>query len=290
MTRTTEGPAAQILFGIPVARLTMSEMVELCGDRLLARQRVLVGCVNAAKIVAMRSDRRLRQSVLESDVIVADGQSVVLASKLLRRPLPERVAGIDLFERLLEKADREGLRVYLLGARPDVLDSVCQHIGNSLPGVKIVGATDGYFQADELPGIAERIRASRADMLFIGMGSPMKENFLSEYGSAVDVPILHGVGGSFDVLGGVTKRAPLFWQHSGFEWLYRLLQEPRRLWWRYASSNVVFVGMTVVEMFRRPAPAPRPTVIIDLTSGDKVNDVIVLPPEARRAPAEPTEP
>jgi N-acetylglucosaminyldiphosphoundecaprenol N-acetyl-beta-D-mannosaminyltransferase len=274
----------QELFGVPIDAMTMTEVLEVCVERLASRRQLLVGVVNAAKLVAVRNDAELRRSLLECDLIVADGQAVVWASRLLRKQLPERVAGIDLFERLLEVADRDQRSVYLLGATQEVVKGVEARITSDHPGVRVVGARDGYFTEGESASVAEEIRASGADMLFVGMASPKKEIFLREWANYVGVPILHGVGGSFDVMAGLTRRAPKIWQQLGFEWLYRVLQEPRRLWRRYLTTNVKFVGITAVELVRRrPAMSPagnngRPTKqqtsVIDLRRRQ-----IVLEPE-----------
>ena len=244
----------RVLFGLPVSAVTMDGVVALCADAVDTRRRVLVGVVNAAKIVKLRRDDLLRTSLLECDVVLADGQSVVWASRLLRRPLPERVTGIDLFERLLELADRERSRIYLLGARPDVLATLQHRIRERFPNIVVAGAADGYFPLDDAAAVAADIRDARADMLFLGMTTPKKEIFLARYADELDVPVLHGVGGSFDVLAGVTKRAPLSWQRLGMEWLYRLLQEPRRLFRRYAVTNSVFIALTLKEL-AMPTPS-----------------------------------
>jgi N-acetylglucosaminyldiphosphoundecaprenol N-acetyl-beta-D-mannosaminyltransferase len=246
------------LFGLPLDAVTIDRVLEICRDSLASRQRTLIGVVNAAKIVNQRRDAELRQSLLECDLLLADGQSVVWASRLLRRPLPERVAGIDVFERLLGLAAAEERSVYLLGAKIEVLKTLQDRILKSYPGLRIAGARDGYFAEDESADVAAGIRASKADMLFLGMTSPKKENFLGAYGAGLNVPVQHGVGGSFDVLAGLTKRAPEIWQRIGCEWLYRLLQEPRRLWRRYLRTNTAFLLLTAREMIR-PTPAARST-------------------------------
>jgi N-acetylglucosaminyldiphosphoundecaprenol N-acetyl-beta-D-mannosaminyltransferase len=239
------------MFGFTFDGLTMEDVVDRCSSALEQRHRTLIGVANAAKIVNARNDDRLRESLLDCDMLLADGQSVVWASKLLRRPLPERVAGIDLFERLLAHADvNGGLRVYLLGARSDVLERTQQAIAHRFPDLRLVGSHDGYFTDDEAPDIAEQIRRSGADMLFIGMTSPKKEIFLSRYGDLLGVPVMHGVGGSFDIMAGITKRAPGRWQQFGCEWLYRLLQEPGRMWRRYLRTNTAFVLITLQELAR----------------------------------------
>ena len=244
----------QLILGMPIDAMTMDDVLDRCRASLATRERTLVGVVNAAKMVRLRDDVHLRDSLLDCDVLLADGQSVVWASRLLRRAVPERVAGVDLFERLLELAARDGRSVYLLGARADVLATLQQRLGERFPALKIVGARDGYFTDAEASTVAADIADSGADMLFLGMTSPKKEIFLGDYGETLGVPVLHGVGGSFDILAGVTKRAPLLWQRLGVEWLYRVLQEPRRLWRRYFTTNVTFIVLVLRELVRRQPP------------------------------------
>ncbi|MGI8665374.1 MAG: WecB/TagA/CpsF family glycosyltransferase [Jatrophihabitans sp.] len=246
----------QLLFGLEVDALTIGEVLALSEQRLQDREQLQVGVVNAAKMVKLRRDVLLRESLLTCDLMLADGQSVVWASRILRRPLPERVAGIDLFERLLELAERTDRSVFLLGAKAEVLAALQLSLAERFPALRIAGARDGYYSPDQAAEVAEQVRASGADMLFLGMVSPKKEMFLGSYGQAMGVPIMHGVGGSFDVLAGVTKRAPVLWQRLGCEWLYRLLQEPGRLWKRYLTTNSAFAWQLLQELFR-PTPAYR---------------------------------
>ena len=247
-------PVRRPLFGLLVDACTRAEAVERCRQAIAEGQRVLVGVVNAAKIANMRSDPLLRDSLLACDLVLADGQSLVWASRLLGQPLPERVAGIDLFESLLDVADHDGRAVYLLGGRPEVLARLVEVVDERWPGVNVVGARDGYFSVEEDVEVAAEIASVRPDMLFLGITSPKKEIFLGNHAALLPVPVLHGVGGSFDVLAGVTRRAPERWQRAGLEWAYRLRQEPRRLWWRYLRTNTIFVAMVVRERVR---PQPR---------------------------------
>jgi N-acetylglucosaminyldiphosphoundecaprenol N-acetyl-beta-D-mannosaminyltransferase len=199
----------------------------------------------------MRKNPQLRAAVAGSDLILADGQAVVWASRLLREPLPERVAGIDLFMELLAEAQRSGDRVYFLGARPEVLAKVVTEAERRFPELLVAGAHDGYYPAGTESEIAEDIRRSRTDMLFLGMSSPRKELFLDEWGAATKAHVVHGVGGSFDIMAGDTKRAPLWLQERGLEWLYRAYQEPVRLGRRYLTTNIAFITLVALEMLRR---------------------------------------
>ncbi|WMX48199.1 WecB/TagA/CpsF family glycosyltransferase [Streptomyces roseicoloratus] len=241
----------QNLFGVTIDALTMDQTVARCLATVRAGERLEIGVVNAAKLVNMRRDPALARAVAGCDLVLADGQAVVWAGRLLRRPLPERVAGIDLFMRLLAEAEREGLSVYFLGARQEVLERMLRRVAVRFPGLRVAGSRNGYFDDGEQPAVADAIAESGADMLFLGMTSPKKEIFTAGYGDRSKVALVHGVGGSFDILAGITRRAPERWQRLGLEWLYRTLQEPRRLGRRYLTTNVSFALMTGRELLRR---------------------------------------
>jgi N-acetylglucosaminyldiphosphoundecaprenol N-acetyl-beta-D-mannosaminyltransferase len=250
MTAVREAQPHRTLFGLKVDALTLDETVRRCISAAEAREPLEVGVINAAKVVKMRRDEELRAAVAGCDVIVADGQSVVWASKLLRAPLPERVAGIDLFQQLLVEAERKGLPVFFLGAKENVLAEMVRRMQTWYPKLKIAGSRNGYFTDDEAGAVADEVRASGASLLFLGMTSPKKEKFVATYGERTGAHVVHGVGGSFDVFAGVVRRAPRAWQKAGFEWLYRAAQEPRRLGGRYLSTNAKFIRLVVSEMFR----------------------------------------
>jgi N-acetylglucosaminyldiphosphoundecaprenol N-acetyl-beta-D-mannosaminyltransferase len=250
------------LFGTAVDALTMTQAVNRCTEAVERGSYLSVGVVNAAKVVAMRKSERLQRAVRECSMVLADGQSVVWASRMLGSPLPERVAGIDLFLQLLDRASRRDYRVYFLGARADVLQQMLAEVSRRYPGLAVAGARDGYFRADEEPDVAAEIRSSGADLLFVGMSSPKKELFVSQWGASTGAGVVHGVGGSFDVLAGLTQRAPRWWQEHGLEWLYRAWQEPVRLGRRYLTTNSSFMAMVAREfMLRRARPADPQLVV-----------------------------
>lgn len=248
--------ARQSLFGVELDPLTMDQTVERCLEAVRDGKQLEIGVVNAAKLVNMRRDPRLAKAVSGCDLVLADGQAVVWAGRLLRAPLPERVAGIDLFLRLLAEAESAGVSVYFLGARQEVLERMLGRVAERFPGLKVAGSRNGYFDGSEQEAIADAIADSGAQMLFLGMTSPKKEIFTAGYGARTGARVVHGVGGSFDILAGVTKRAPEAWQRWGMEWLYRALQEPRRLGRRYVTTNAAFLLMTARELIRlTPSPA-----------------------------------
>ncbi|MER6470829.1 WecB/TagA/CpsF family glycosyltransferase [Streptomyces collinus] len=249
--------ARRSLFGVELDPLTMDETVQRCLEAVRDERQLEIGVVNAAKLVNMRRDPRLAGAVAGCDLVLADGQAVVWAGRLLRAPLPERVAGIDLFLRLLAEAESQGMSVYFLGARQEVLEEMLRRVADRFPRLEVAGSRHGYFDDSEQEGIANAIARSGARMLFLGMTSPKKEIFTAAYGARTGARVVHGVGGSFDILAGITKRAPASWQRWGVEWLYRALQEPRRLGRRYLTTNAAFLLMTAREFIRlTPSPAP----------------------------------
>ncbi|WP_271222584.1 WecB/TagA/CpsF family glycosyltransferase [Streptosporangium carneum] len=242
------------ILGTNLDALTMDQVVARCVAAVGEERRLTIGVVNAAKIVNMRSDDLLRQSVVDCDLVLADGQSVVWASGLLGHRLPERVAGIDLFTELLAEGERRGHRVYLLGATPEVLERTVAEIRRRHPALAVAGSRDGYFTDDESERVAAEIADSKADLLFLGITSPKKEIFVKRWGAATGASVIHGVGGSFDILAGHTRRAPARWQRLGLEWFYRLLQEPMRLGPRYLKTNARFLLMVAAARLGRRRP------------------------------------
>jgi N-acetylglucosaminyldiphosphoundecaprenol N-acetyl-beta-D-mannosaminyltransferase len=236
------------VLGIGMDPLTMAEAVARCTRAVDGNGYLTVGVVNAAKVVAMRRDPQLARAVTGCGMVLADGQSVVWAGRLLGARLPERVAGIDLFTELLAESERRSFQVYFLGARREVLDRMLAEVSRRYPGLVVAGARDGYFGAGEEGAIAAEIRRSGAQVLFLGMTTPKKELFTSCWGEATGVNVVHGVGGSFDILAGVTKRAPGWWQSLGLEWLYRVCQEPGRLGRRYLTTNTAFIALVLREL------------------------------------------
>jgi N-acetylglucosaminyldiphosphoundecaprenol N-acetyl-beta-D-mannosaminyltransferase len=236
--------------GVDTHALTMDQVISIVDDRIASRDALLIGVVNAAKIVNMRRDEELRRSVETADLVLADGMAVVWASRILRQSLPARVAGIDLMTRMLELSNERKYRVFCLGASEEVLSQVVVRIENDYPNLKLVGHQHGYYRPDEEEQVADRIAAAKPDILFVAMTSPKKERFLAKWSAKMDVTICHGVGGSFDVMAGKVKRAPAFWQKIGMEWLYRVLQEPRRMWRRYLVTNTLFAMMLFSELVR----------------------------------------
>ena len=217
-----------------------------CVDRLFSDmangQRGWLATVNVAILMTMRDSPDLQRFVDKARWTVADGQPLVWASRWFGTPLPERVTGLDLVERLCEQAEQRGLGVYLLGASQAVVDTLAARMQTRWPALHLHHA-NGYFTEAESAQRAQAIAQSGAHILLVGMGVPRQEQFIEGHWDKLGVQLAIGVGGSFDVLAGLRRRAPHWIQSIGMEWAYRLIQEPGRLWKRYLDSNTRFVAL-----------------------------------------------
>jgi len=239
------------LFGIPISVVTQQQVLDKIHDVVSTKDTMHIGVVNAAKVVNMHRNKMLMDDVLSSDIILADGAAIVWASRLLGQPLPERVTGIDLMYGIFEDGNRYKYRIYCLGATEEISERVAREISSKYPNLILAGRRNGYFSQDEEEAIAKEIKESNTDVLLVAMTSPKKENFLARWKSTMGIPIIHGVGGSFDVMAGKVERAPEIWRKLGLEWLYRVKQEPRRLWKRYLVTNTIFLWMLTKELFSK---------------------------------------
>ncbi|GAB3409414.1 WecB/TagA/CpsF family glycosyltransferase [Massilia agilis] len=240
------------LMGCQVDNLSMEETLGRIEQFIQSGQPHQHVVVNVDKLVKASRDPALRQIINECALINADGMPVVWASRLLGKPLKERVAGVDLFEALMQRAGEKGWRVFLLGAREEVVSKVADTYQRKYPRLVLAGYRNGYWkgEAEELD-VARQIRDSRADLLFVAISSPKKEQFLGRYQAEMKIPFAMGVGGTFDVAIGRVKRAPVWMQKSGLEWFYRFLQEPRRMFRRYFIDDMAFIWLFIKEAARR---------------------------------------
>lgn len=227
--------------------MTMKETINRINTSIQTQSYLKHVSVNAAKIVYMQKDKELYKSVICSDIINADGQAVVWASKFLGQPLPERITGIDLMQNLLKLAYDKNYKVFFFGATEEVVTRVVDYYSTLYSPDIIAGYCNGYFKKEDEGSIAQKIAASRADILFVAISSPTKEIFLNKYKNIIHTSFIMGVGGSFDVVAGKVKRAPVWIQKAGLEWFYRFLQEPKRMWKRYLYTNSMFLWLTLKE-------------------------------------------
>jgi N-acetylglucosaminyldiphosphoundecaprenol N-acetyl-beta-D-mannosaminyltransferase len=239
------------ILNIPVDNYTMAQTIELIHQNIVNNVITHHVVVNAAKLVNAQKDQELKESIIKSDIINADGQSVVWASAFLGKRLKERVAGIDLMINLVEMAHKKGYKIFLLGATEEVLGKIVEKYTAMYGPSLIAGYRNGYFKKDEELDVAKQIGESGAQLLFVAITSPKKEIFLNQYKNIIKIPFIMGVGGSFDVIAGKTKRAPVWMQKAGLEWFYRVIQEPKRMWKRYLVGNSAFIYLVFKEKFKQ---------------------------------------
>jgi len=239
------------LLNTNIDNYTMDETIGIIKESIENRNQLHHVAVNAGKIVAMQSDLELRESVNEADLINADGQAVVWASKILGKPLKERVAGIDLMDNLVSLAFRKNYKIFFFGAKEETVKKIVEIYSDKYSKQIVAGYRNGYFKKNEEILIAEEIAKSGANILFVAISSPTKENFLFRNKDLLDkVNFIMGVGGSFDVVAGKVQRAPLWIQKAGMEWFYRFCQEPRRMWKRYLVGNFKFLFLVFKNRFK----------------------------------------
>ena len=239
------------IFGCHVAALNMQETVNEIEKRIVGKIKTQHVVINAGKVVLMDKDEKLKNIIKNCPIINADGQSIVWASKILKKPVPERVAGIDLMEELIKLSAKKGYRVYFFGAKEEVVTKVVDTYKDKYKDLQVAGYRNGYFTEADMPEIVEDMKNSNADILLVAFSSPNKEYWLEENMDKINIPFCMGVGGSFDVVAGKTVRAPKWMQKSGLEWFYRFLQEPKRMWKRYLVGNSKFIAITMREKFKR---------------------------------------
>lgn len=236
------------MLGVKIHPLTMSETVEIVMEQYIKKNKPLhLMGVNADKINQCIDDSKMMNIVNKCEIVNADGASVVLAGKYLGLDIPERVAGIDLMQKLLTECEKEKISTFFFGAKQEVLEGMIDKFKHQYPNLIVGGYLNGYFNDDQLDDIADKINHSGASIVFVGITSPRKElviEYLLEKGVNC---VFMGVGGSFDVLSGTIKRAPLWMQKLNLEWFFRMMNEPRRLFKRYFVGNTIFLKRIFIE-------------------------------------------
>lgn len=239
------------LLNTKVDNLSMTETLNAVREVIEKNFSIHHTVVNAGKIVALQKDLILRNSVNSADIINADGQAVVWASRFLGKPLKERVAGVDLMERIVAEAHKNDYKIFFFGAKEEIVKEVVDRYASKYSPKIIAGYRNGYFKKEEEVSIVKQIVASKANILLVAISSPTKENFLYDHKELLSkVNFTMGVGGSFDVVAGLVKRAPLWMQRMGLEWFYRFVQEPKRMWKRYLLGNSKFIFLVLQEKFK----------------------------------------
>ncbi|WP_027094279.1 WecB/TagA/CpsF family glycosyltransferase [Cohnella thermotolerans] len=216
------------LYGVPFSKMDMRATVDYLIRAIENRQphRVVTG--NPIMLMTGLADPAYQRILETADLVVPDGAGVVWAARRLKQPVAERVAGFDLMHELLKEGDKRGWSVYLLGTTKDILDAAHANLARQYPGVRFVGKRDGYFKDEDDAEVVADIRRANPDMLFVARSVANQEPWIAKHQKELAVPVMMGVGGSFDVISGKLKRAPAFFRKFGLEWFYRLLQEPKR--------------------------------------------------------------
>lgn len=218
------------ILGYKVDNVTMDEALQRVEYYIQKRQPRHVVTINPEIIMTAETNDELHRALKRADLVVPDGSGVVWASRYIGHPIGERVPGVDLMQRMLALAAEKGYRVYLLGAAPGVAKQVALKVMELYPGCTICGTQDGYFKEEEEPAVVEAIAQARPDMLFCALGPPRPaEIWIQRHLSSLNVPVSMGVGGSFNIIAGITKRAPVWMQKMNLEWLHRTLSDPKRI-------------------------------------------------------------
>ncbi|ONM44057.1 glycosyltransferase [Halopseudomonas pachastrellae] len=234
------------ILGLNYDKLSRDQTITKICTHIDNGDKIIRADINVGTITSSQSDKKLLDFINSCDIVNMDGAGALMGAAFLGLPRPERVTGVDLFLELLKVSEKNSYPVYFLGATKDTLDLLVKKVKSKFPALDICGYHDGYFWGAEKK-VIEDINNSQPKILFIGIKSPEKEYFQTDYKNAISANLIMGVGGSFDVVSGKIKRAPALIQKLGLEWLYRIYQEPRRLLKRYLKSNYQFALLLAKE-------------------------------------------
>ncbi|MFC7685795.1 WecB/TagA/CpsF family glycosyltransferase [Ureibacillus sp. GCM10028918] len=215
------------IMGVPFLHIDQKGFVSLLENRIQQKEKTFVVTANPEVVMTANENPQFKQYLDKATYICADGIGVVKAAQILGESLPERVTGYDSMIQLLETGNQKHYKIFLLGAQNDTLQKAVDNIHATYPNVEVVGYQDGYFNWED-NDISERIIQTKPDLVFVALGVPRQEKWISENLDKFTHGVFMGVGGSFDVIAGTVKRAPVIWQKMNLEWLYRLLSQPTR--------------------------------------------------------------
>lgn len=221
--------------------LNVNETIDLVEEYVKTKTPLHLMGVNADKINEVNENELMKEIVNKCGIINADGASVILASKYLKKPLPERVAGVDLMQDLVKLSEKKGYSIYLLGAKQEVVEKTADVLKERHPELKILGIHNGYFKEENWSEISKELKSLKPDFVFVGITSPIKEYLIEFLQNDGNNSVFMGVGGSFDVISGNIPRAPKWMQKCNLEWLFRVMKEPKRLFKRYFVGNRKFI-------------------------------------------------
>jgi N-acetylglucosaminyldiphosphoundecaprenol N-acetyl-beta-D-mannosaminyltransferase len=217
------------IYGVPISKMSMDQTVAYLTNAIEQRQPHQVITANPIMVMAAQDDPAYLSMMQRAELIVPDGTGVVWAAKYVGEPVVERVPGYDLIHELMKVGESKSWKVYLLGASNEVIHAAAEKLRTAYPSIKLVGVRDGYFKDEQDAEVIQDIVDAAPDILLVGRSAANQEPWIGKYKQQIGVPVMMGVGGSFDVLSGKLKRAPVLFQKLRLEWFYRLMQEP----WRY---------------------------------------------------------
>ena len=239
------------IFNIRINPLRRFEFLAIIESAIRNGRQLAQFGVNSATINDIVRNEEFRHTINSADLVHIDGMSVVWALRSFGYEIPERVATPDLADDILAMAERERMSIFLFGAHENILSLCRKNIEKKFPNIVIAGSRNGYYNPEDEKGIFDLINNASPDILFLGMSSPKKELFFESYRHKLEAKYILGVGGYFDIMSGLIRRAPRWMQDTGLEWLFRLIQEPRRLWKRYLIGIFQFFWLVTKEKFRR---------------------------------------
>ena len=232
--------------------LTTNETIDFIDEKIKKNQFIQQVVINVAKLVNLQKDQNLFKSVNESDLINIDGMGIIYGARFLNFSVSKnhKVSGVDLFFQLIKLSEKKGYKVFLLGGTEDVIKLTNNNLLSKYPNLKIAGYHHGYFW-DHEEQIVEKIKSSGAQLLFVAITSPKKENFINKWKKELNLNYVMGVGGTFDIVSGKINRAPIWMQKNGLEWVFRIIQEPKRMWKRYLVTNILYLYLLLKEKLKK---------------------------------------
>ncbi|ONK21046.1 glycosyltransferase [Bacillus sp. VT-16-64] len=240
------------VLGIEFDNMTQKQMIDMIKTRIKQKKKTFIVTANPEIVMKAQRDQDYKDTLQSADFIIPDGVGIMLGAKMLKRPLLERVAGFDLMTELLAVANQDCLNVFFLGSKDNVIQMMIRNVKQEYPNVQIGGYHHGYFEGND-PRITDMVKKANSDLVFVAMGFPRQERWIQKNVNVFEKGIFIGVGGSFDVLAGVVKRAPTIWRSWKIEWLYRLCKQPSR--WKRMTCLPLFVlkilGSTASDTFKK---------------------------------------
>jgi N-acetylglucosaminyldiphosphoundecaprenol N-acetyl-beta-D-mannosaminyltransferase len=222
-------PNAIRILGLPVHEVTMQTALDQMDAFIASGSAHHIITADASMFVMAQEDQELARIIATAELVTPDSAGVLWAAKRNKTPLPERVSGVEIVENLCALSPERGYRLYFFGAAPGIADQAALRMQEKYPGAQIVGTRHGFFTPDDLPDILSGIQKARPDILCVALGIPKQEKWIAAHRDALGVPVLIGVGGTFDVLSGTVRRAPRLFQQLRLEWFWRVLSNPKKI-------------------------------------------------------------